>query len=83
MRNQVLALLLVAVSLAPSVGLAAETSGVISRLDRAACKVTLKHVFVFSSGKCDFSKLKVGDRVTITFDRAGNNLAASAIVPAK
>jgi Cu/Ag efflux protein CusF len=83
MRNLVMALLVSAVSLAPSVGLAAETTGVISRLDAAACKVTLKHVFVFSSAKCEFAKLKVGDKVTITFDRAGNILNASAIVLAK
>ena len=83
MRNLVTALLVAAVSLAPSLGFAAEATGVISRLDAAACKVTLKHVFVLTSAKCDFSKLKVGEKVTITFDRAGNILNASAIVLAK
>jgi hypothetical protein len=45
------------------------TKGVIAKLDPTACTITLKNnsrVFDFGP-KCDFSKLKVGENVSITW----------------
>ncbi len=76
---------LVAVSLvASTAAFAADqtATGAITSLDAKACTVTLgKTVYQFAE-KCDFSKLKTGEKVTITYTVANNKDVASKIVAA-
>jgi hypothetical protein len=82
MRNFLIPLMLVASLGGVSVAMAAETAqGKIHALDAKACTVTLdgsKTAYHFAP-KCDFSKLKVGERVAIKWMTAGNVRMASAI----
>ncbi|HEX4298375.1 MAG TPA: DUF1344 domain-containing protein [Devosia sp.] len=59
------------------------TDGAISKIDAKTCIVTLdkKKNYHFDA-KCDFSKLKVGDKVAITWAMKGKYRWASAIVEA-
>lgn len=82
MRKFVLPLALLATIAASSAALAATTTGKITKLDVPACSVTLKHAYHFGT-KCDFSKLKVGEKVTITYSMAGKVRTATAIKPSK
>ncbi|MEP7241321.1 MAG: DUF1344 domain-containing protein [Devosia sp.] len=79
--------MLVVVSLGlSSMAMAADSSatGAIKALDAKACTVTLADNTVYHFGaKCDFSKLKVGDKVTVTFTKAGDTDNASKIEMAK
>ncbi|WP_055049012.1 DUF1344 domain-containing protein [Devosia sp. A16] len=56
------------------------TRGTIKALDAKACTVTLasKHVYEFGP-KCDFSKLKVGEKVTIKWAPKGKMRDAMSI----
>lgn len=56
-------------------------SGPIKTLDAKGCNITLGSAkAVYNFGKtCDFSKLKVGEKVTITYTMKGKVFAASAI----
>lgn len=56
-------------------------TGAIKTLDAKGCNVTLGTAkTVYNFGKtCDFSKLKVGEKVTITYTMNGKVYAASAI----
>jgi curli biogenesis system outer membrane secretion channel CsgG len=59
------------------------TTGVIKKLSTKACTVTLdnKTTYYFAA-KCDFSKLKVGEKVSITWTAKGKKDMASAIAAA-
>ena len=56
------------------------TNGVIKALSAKACTVTLdnKTTYYFAA-KCDFSKLKVGEKVAITWTAKGKKDMASKI----
>ena len=82
MRKLVLPLALLATIAASSAALAATTTGKITKLDVPACAVTLSKVYHFGT-KCDFSKLKVGEKVTVTYSLSGKVRHATAIKPAK
>jgi hypothetical protein len=59
------------------------TTGTISKLNAKACTVTLdKKTTYYFAAKCDFSALKVGEKVTITWTAKGKKDMASAIVAA-
>jgi hypothetical protein len=59
------------------------TTGTISKLNAKACTVTLdKKTNYYFAAKCDFSALKVGEKVTITWTAKGKKDMASAIVAA-
>ena len=82
MRKFLIPLMLVASVGASSMALAAATTahGIIQSLDAKACTVTLadKAVYQFAT-KCDFSKLKAGEKVAITYTVNGKVNQASAI----
>lgn len=81
MRKFLIPLLLVASVGGASVAMAAETAhGAIASMDAKACTVTLdnKSVYTFAP-KCDFSKLKVGEKVAITWAAKGKVNEATAI----
>jgi hypothetical protein len=82
MRKVALAAILAA-SLVSTAALAAGTNvtGPIKNLDAKGCNITLgTSKTVYSFGKtCDFSKLKVGEKVTITYTMNGKVYAASAV----
>ena len=82
MHKVVLPLALLATIVTSSAAMAATATGNVVKLDAAACAVTLKHVYHFGT-KCDFSKVKVGEKVTITYAMAGIVRNATAISPAK
>lgn len=83
MRNFVLPLLLVASLGASSVAMAAGTvtQGVVKTLNAKTCTVTLadKTVYHFAP-KCDFSKIKLNEKVAITSTLKGKIHNATAIV---
>lgn len=89
MRNLFLPIVLVA-SLGASVAMAATaaptiTNGQIKSMDAKACTVALandKNVYQFPA-KCDFSKLKAGEKVAITWTLNGKVYDASKIVAVK
>ncbi len=86
MRNIVLPLLLIASLGASSVAMAASpttTKGVLQAMDAKTCTVTLadKSIYQFAP-KCDFSKLKAGEKVAVTWTLNGKINQASAIVAA-
>lgn len=86
MRKYLLPLLLVASLGASSVAMAASetATGTIKALDAKACTVTLDNKTVYQfAAKCDFSKLLVGEKVTITFEKKGTVDDASKIEAAK
>ena len=59
------------------------TTGTISKLSTKACTVTLdKKTTYYFAAKCDFSALKVGEKVTITWTAKGKKDMASAIAAA-
>lgn len=73
---------LLAAVLFTSPAVAATVAGPIKMLSSKTCTLVIgKHVFSFGK-TCDFSKLKVGERVIITFAAAGRTLHATAITPA-
>ena len=82
MRNFLIPLMLVASVGVSSVALAAPSvaHGAIQSMDSKACTVTLadKAVYQFAP-KCDFTKLKVGENVAITWTLNGKVNQASAI----
>ena len=79
MKKFVLPLALVATVVASSAAHAATATGSIMALDAKACTVTIDKS-VYSFGKtCDFSKLKVGEKVVITYSKAGTMMNATAI----
>ena len=58
-------------------------TGAIKALDAKACTVTLDNSTVYHfDAKCDFSKLKVGEKVSITWTAKNNADWASKIVAA-
>jgi Cu/Ag efflux protein CusF len=85
MRKIIVSGLVIASLAASSATFAAATTatGAITSMDAKSCTVTLdKTVYQFPA-KCDFSKLKAGEKVTITFEvKAGKN-DATKIEPAK
>ena len=85
MRKFLIPLMLVASVGVSSVALAAPSTahGAIQSMDSKACTVTLdnKTTYYFAA-KCDFSKLKVGEKVSITWTAKGKKDMASAIVAA-
>ena len=82
MRKTVTAAAFLVAAVISSVALAADMTGTIRAIDAAACTITIhKTVYKFAKA-CDFSKLKVGEKVTITYARAGNMLYATTIKPA-
>lgn len=82
MRKFLIPLMLVASVGASSMALAADTTahGTIQSMDAKTCTVTLadKAVYQFAA-KCDFSKLKAGEKVAITYAVKGKVNEASAI----
>jgi len=76
MRKIVVSALVVASLALSSAAMAAATTatGAITAMDAKACTVTVdKAVYQFPA-KCDFSKLKAGEKVTVTFEvKAGKN----------
>ena len=82
MRKFLIPLMLVASVGVSSVALAAPSTahGAIQSMDSKACTVTLadKAVYQFAP-KCDFTKLKVGENVAITWSLNGKVHEASAI----
>lgn len=74
---------LVAASLVSTGAFAAgsNVTGAIKTLDAKGCNITLgTSKTVYSFGKtCDFSKLKVGEKVTISYTMNGKVYAASTI----
>lgn len=82
MRKLTIALALVA-GLASTAAMAAATTttGAIKAMDAKACTVTLDSGSVYYFGtKCDFSKLKAGEKVAITWTaKAGKNDASKII----
>ncbi|CAN7227211.1 hypothetical protein ASC89_12460 [Devosia sp. Root413D1] len=82
MRKFLVPLMLVASIGASSMALAAPSTahGAIQSMDGKACTVTLadKSVYQFAP-KCDFSKLKAGEKVAITYTLNGKVNQASAI----
>lgn len=82
MRKFLIPLMLVASVGASSMALAAATTahGTIQSLDAKACTVTLADKAVYQFGaKCDFSKLKAGEKVAITYTAKGKVNEATAI----
>ena len=82
MKKFILPLLLVASVGASSYALAADMTvkGAIKTLDAKTCDVTLADGKVYNFGtKCDFSKLKAGENVTITYVVKGKVNEASKI----
>ncbi|WP_421761832.1 DUF1344 domain-containing protein [Devosia sp.] len=86
MRNLLIPFVLVASIGASSMAFAAATvtDGAIASMDAKACTVTLadKSVYQFPA-KCDFSKLKAGEKVAITWAANGKVNDATLIVAAK
>lgn len=82
MRKFLIPLMLVASFGVSSVALAATSTahGAIQSMDTKACTVTLadKSIYQFAP-KCDFTKLKVGENVAITWSLNGKVNQASAI----
>jgi hypothetical protein len=82
MRKFLVPLMLIASIGASSVALAAGTmaTGTIASMDAKACKVTLnnKEVYQFPA-KCDLSKFKLGEKVSITYTVNGKVYEATAI----
>lgn len=82
MRKFLIPLMLVASVGVSSVALAAPSTahGAIQSMDTKACTVTLadKTVYQFAP-KCDFTKLKVGENVAITWTLNGKVNQATAI----
>ena len=82
MRKVLLAAIL-ATSVLSAQAFAADSTaaGAIKALDAAKCTITLADGKVYQfAAKCDFSKLKVGDKVTITFTTKGTENDASKVV---
>lgn len=79
--------LFIALSLgASSVAMAADqtTTGMVKSVDAKACTVTLDSAKVYQfAAKCDFSRLTVGEKVTITYTMKGTTGEASKIEAAK
>ena len=71
MRKFLLPVVIAGILATSSVAMAATvhtTNGVIKSLDAKACTVTLANKDVFHLwGKCDLSKLKVGEKVEVTW----------------
>ncbi|MEO8758071.1 MAG: hypothetical protein ABI398_10030 [Devosia sp.] len=87
MRNFTFPLLVVAVAGFTSAGFAAAaapttTAGTIKALDAKACTVTLDTTVYHFDPKCDFSKLTVGEKVSITWTAKDKADWASKIVAA-
>ena len=85
MRKLALSAALLAVAGLSTAALAADSTstGAIKALDAKACTVTLDNSTVYHfDAKCDFSKLKVGEKVTITWAAKNNADWASKIVAA-
>lgn len=63
--------------------LAADATGAIKSVDAAANTVTLEDgtIYVLPAG-FDAASIKVGDKVTITFDEADGKMTATVVVPA-
>jgi len=82
MRKILIPLMLVASVGVSSMALAAPSTahGAIQSMDSKACTVTLadKAVYQFAP-KCDFSKLKAGENVAITYTLSGKVNQATAI----
>lgn len=75
----------IATSVLSAPAFAADTTatGAIKALDAAKCTITLADGKVYQfAAKCDFSKLKAGDKVVITYVTKGTENDASKVVPA-
>jgi Cu/Ag efflux protein CusF len=71
------------VSSAAMAAAATTANGAIKSIDTAACTVTLDNGTVYKfAPKCDFSKLKVGEKVAVTFTANGAENDATAIAAA-
>lgn len=83
MNKLILPFVLVAAIGASSGAMAAGTvtKGVVKSFDTKACTVTLVDKSVYSFGnKCDFSKIKAAEKVTITWTMKGKVKLASQLV---
>ena len=86
MRKIVVSALVIASLGLSSAAMAAATmaTGSIVSMDAKACTVTLDKKVVYQfPAKCDFSKLKAGEKVTITFEMKAGKNNATKIVAAK
>jgi Cu/Ag efflux protein CusF len=85
MRKFALSLVLLTAAGLSTAAVAADSTatGKIKTLDAKACTVTLDNSTVYHfDAKCDFSKLKVGEKVAITWTSKNNADWASKIVAA-
>jgi hypothetical protein len=85
MHKLALAIALAAAFAAPAAMAATATTanGAIKSMDATACTVTLDSGAVYKfAPKCDFSKLKVGEKVVVTFTAKGAENDATAIAAA-
>ena len=85
MRKLALSLVLLAAAGLSTAALAADSTatGKIKALDAKACTVTLDNSTVYHfDAKCDLSKFKAGEKVTITWAAKDNADWASKIVAA-
>lgn len=76
-------MLVVAAIGASSAAMAAHsvTKGVVESFDAKACTVTLADKTVYSFGtRCNLSKVKVGEKVTISWVMKGKVMVASQLV---
>jgi hypothetical protein len=65
-----------------SIGYAAEAQGTISSIDTAAGTVTLDSGQTFTlPASVAAADLKVGSKVTITYDESGGKMNATAVTP--
>lgn len=80
--RRILLLLIIAGSLATTSAMAADlvANGTIKSMDAKACTVTLAPAAVYTfPAKCDFSKLKADEKVSITYVVNGKVNSASKI----
>jgi len=85
MHKIALAVALAAALVSPVAMAAAATTanGTIKSMDATACTVTLDNDTAYKfAPKCDFSKLKVGEKVAVTFTANGAENDATAIAAA-
>ncbi len=82
MRKLVGMFAFLSIALAASSSFAADATGAIQTMNPAACTIVLRKTVYKFDHSCDFSKLRVGEKVTITYSRAGTTLYATAVKPA-
>ena len=82
MRKTLSAVTAIAIMTAASLAFAANAKGTIKELDAAKRIITLDNGSQYAADKgVDWSKLKVGEKVSITFKMQGGKNDASAVKP--